>query len=118
MNDPPTTIYLSCEACGHEYPDPGAAPEQCPHCDAWTEANPTTKHPKQHVGKYFTGLHPYMFRAGPPALTESITRINHRLCFHLRWPDGVEDDTPVVDEDFVGIGGDGVFYRITPESAL
>lgn len=31
----PGTAYLSCEACGHEYHDPGPAPEQCPYCDAW-----------------------------------------------------------------------------------
>jgi len=41
--------------------------------------------------------------------------VNNRLCFHLYYADGFEDDTPIINEDFVGTGGIGLFYDIVSQ---
>ena len=64
---------------------------------------------------YFIGLHPYGFRTGQPALILGVVVINGRPCFHLRYPDGVEDDTPIENEDFSGKDGISRFYEIRSE---
>lgn len=78
-------------------------------------ASGTTSDPRQFIGQYFIGLNPYMFRTGKPARIKDIVTMRGRECFHLQWPDGVEDQSPVADEDFVGTGGIGLFYEIVKE---
>lgn len=74
-----------------------------------------TTDPHAFIGKCFVGIHPDLFRSGKPARIVDIVAANGRPCFRLRWPDGVEDDTPIEDEDFAGKGGEGVFYNIVEE---
>lgn len=69
----------------------------------------------EHVGRYYVPLHPDLYRSGQPALITAVVEIRGRACFHLRYPDGVEDDTPVPNEDLVGKGGLGVFNDIRDE---
>lgn len=71
----------------------------------------------EFIGQYFIGLNPYMFRSGKPARIEGIVAMRGRDCFHLKWPDGVQDWSPVTDEDFSGSGGRGLFYEIMKECA-
>lgn len=67
------------------------------------------------VPMYFIARHPDLYRPGKAALIVDIRTVNGRSCFHLRYADGVEDDTPIVNEDFTGRGGLGYFYDIVPE---
>lgn len=67
------------------------------------------------VPAYFVPLHPDMFRSGRSALIVGVLMMNGRPCFHLRYPDGVEDMTPIENEDFIGKGRLGVFYEIKGE---
>lgn len=62
---------------------------------------------------WFVAIHPDMFRCGQSALILGVVMVNERPCFRVRYADGVEDDTPIVNEDFVGTGGLGSFYNIT-----
>lgn len=71
--------------------------------------------PETLIGQYFVGTHPRMFRKGQPARIEGIVTMYGRPCFRVRYPDGVEDQSPIENEDFVGKGGQGVFYEITKE---
>lgn len=62
--------------------------------------------------RYYVARHPQLFRPGKVATIVEVRSINGRDCFHLRYPDGMEDDTPVENEDFTGKGGAGYFYDI------
>jgi hypothetical protein len=70
--------------------------------------------PHDVIGQYFVAIHHEMFRPGEAARIEGITEVRGCQCFHIRYPDGVEDDSPIENEDFVGKGGRGVFYEIRP----
>ena len=59
---------------------------------------------------FFTATHPHMFRVGQRARIEGFVARNGRPCFHVRYPDGVEDFTPLENEDFTG---KGTFYEIS-----
>lgn len=61
---------------------------------------------------WFVATHPDMFRCGEPALILGVIFVNNRACFRVRYRDGVEDDTPLGNEDFVGLGA---FYEITSD---
>ena len=73
---------------------------------------------------YYVGLHRYHFQAGTPAeiLGVAIVTPNGnsrpRPCYHLRYPDGLEDYAPLSDEDFVGKGGLGTLYAIISEAQV
>lgn len=64
---------------------------------------------------YFMPLHGDMFRFGQSALILGVVIANGRPCFRLQYADGVEDSTPIDNEDLVGKGGLGVFYEIRSE---
>jgi hypothetical protein len=71
----------------------------------------TTK-PQDCIGRQYVAIHPDLFRCGEAALIVGVVTVNGRECFALSYWDGVEDQTPIENEDFVGKGGEGVFYRI------
>jgi hypothetical protein len=74
-----------------------------------------TTDPAAFIGQYFIALSPHMFRTGKPARIEGIVTIRGRPCFWVRYQDGVEDQTPIANEDFAGSVGLGVFYKIVKE---
>lgn len=67
---------------------------------------------------YFIARHSQMFRPNDAALITGVEIVNGRPCFHLWYPDGIEDNTPILDADFAGEGGLGVFYDIVGENAV
>lgn len=71
-----------------------------------------------NAAAYFIARHPSLFRVGQAARIVGVVFANGRPCFHLRYADGVEDDTPIVNEDFTGQGGLGYFYDIVPEESV
>lgn len=49
---------------------------------------------------YYVGTHHYSFRPGKPALILGVVSVTPdgeepRPCFHVRYPDGVEDYSPI-----------------------
>ena len=60
---------------------------------------------------YFVATHPGMFRCGIAAEIVGVVAVNGRACFHLRYTDGAEDYSPIVNEDFTGKGGFGYSYE-------
>lgn len=68
--------------------------------------------PRSHIGKTFVAIHHEMFRVGKAARITGVVTCNGRECYELLYPDGFIDSTPVKNEDFVGKGGEGIFYRI------
>ena len=60
---------------------------------------------------YFVATHPDMFRCGIAAEIVGVVAVNGRACFHLRYTDGAEDYSPIVNEDSTGKGGFGYFYE-------
>ena len=72
----------------------------------------------EHIGKGFKALHSFMFRCGETGLIMNIESVQPegrapRDCFRIKYPDGIEDLTPVENEDLSGVrGGEGVFYEI------
>jgi len=54
------------------------------------------------MSKFYLPTHRYSFRCGLPAAIEAVEVVypddgEPRMCYRLRWPDGVEDLTPVTD---------------------
>ena len=72
---------------------------------------------------YYVGLHRYCFQGNTPAEILGIVMVTPdgdaaRPCFHLKYPDGQEDFTPLVNEDHSGQGGLGVLYEIITEEQM
>lgn len=64
---------------------------------------------------WFMAKHPRMFRPWQSALILGVVIARDRPCFRVRYDDGVEDDTPIENEDVLGKGGLGRFYEIRGE---
>jgi hypothetical protein len=90
-----------------------------------SQTTPTTNLPEYRVvltpprvAAYFIARHPDLFRVGQPARIIGVVFANGRPCFRVRYADSMEDDTPIVNEDFTGQGGLGYFYDIVPEGVV
>ena len=59
---------------------------------------------------FYTGTHPYSFRSGQPAEVVGVNMVDPagkgdwRPCFHVRFPDGVEDFCPVLETQHYELG--------------
>jgi hypothetical protein len=54
------------------------------------------------TGVYITGVHPYTFRCGTPALITGVKKLGWeietpRVCYEVTFPDGVVDYIPLCD---------------------
>lgn len=59
---------------------------------------------------YYTGTHRYSFRSGEPGLIVSVVMVrpdgeDWRPCFHVWYPDGVDDYCPISDTQNYKITG-------------
>lgn len=76
-----------------------------------------------HAKAYYVGLHRYQFQAGTPAEILGVVMVTLEgkkpcPCYHLKFPDGREDYSPLIDEDFFGQGGYGKLYEIISEEQV
>lgn len=62
--------------------------------------------------RYYIARHPDLFRPGQLAIIIDTRLVNGRECFHVIYSDGVQDDSPIENEDFTGKGGAGYFYDL------